>query len=386
VFHYDLLLKGGTLVDPAQGMHARRDVAFLGDRVAAVRKDIPREEARQVIDATGQIVTPGLIDVHVHIFDGVSHYGVPPDPTCLARGATTVVDAGSAGADTFRGFRKYIIEASATRIYAQLNISSQGMLSRTIGELDDLKWADVPKALQTIEQHRDVILGVKVRLTREQIVGKAAGLQPLYCAREAADAAGLPLMVHAQNSWASSLDEVLAVLRAGDVMTHMYHGREHGILDEEGRIRPAVRAARERGVGFGVGHGEGSFSWRVAEAALEQEFTPTTISSDLHVYNLHGPVFDLATTVSKFLYLGLSLDEALSRVTAIPARVIRQEGRLGTLAVGACGDAVVFDMPTGTVDLWDSDREVRQGTQWLVPRVVVRAGQIYTRHEVEAVS
>ncbi len=374
---YDLLIKGGTLIDPAQGIHDRRDVAFTGGMVAAIAADIPRTEATHVVDASGQIVTPGMIDIHVHVFEGVSHYGIAPDPTCLARGATTVVDAGSAGADTFLGFRNYVIDVSATRILAQLNISAMGMLSKTIGELDDLKWADVSKALETIERHRDVILGVKVRLTREQIVGKDAGLQPLHRAREAADAAGVPIMVHPQRSWASSLDEILAVMRDRDILTHMYHGAEHGILDEQGRIRPAVRAARERGVIFDVGHGEGSFSWRVAETALAQDFPPTTISSDLHVYNLHGPVYDLATTVTKFLHLGLSLDDALARVTDVPARVIGQAGTLGTLAVGAQGDAVVFDLEEGPFELPDSAREARTADQRLVPRVVVRAGKVY---------
>ena len=144
---YDLVVKGGTLVDPAQGIHAERDVAFSGGLVSAIGEGIPSSEAERTVDASGLLVMPGLIDLHVHIFEGVSHLGVPPDPTCLARGATTVVDAGSAGADTFLGFRKYVIDVSATRILAQLNISSQGMLSRAVGELDEIKWAFVPRAL-----------------------------------------------------------------------------------------------------------------------------------------------------------------------------------------------------------------------------------------------
>jgi dihydroorotase len=233
------------------------------------------------------------------------------------------------------GFRKYVIEASATRIFAQLNISSMGMLAERIGELDDLKWASVPRALETIEKNRDVILGVKVRLSRDSIVGEAAGIAPLHLAREAADAAGLPIMVHPQAAWCDSLDDILAVMRSGDILTHSFHGSSHGILDANGKIRPAVRAARERGVIFDIGHGQGSFNWQVAEAAMAQDFPPTTISSDLHIYNVHGPVFDLATTVAKFLHLGLSLDDALARVTAVPARVISLAERLGTLAVGA---------------------------------------------------
>jgi dihydroorotase len=374
---YDLLISGGTLVDPAQRIHRRCDVAFAGGKVAAVGEKLPARDAARVVDATDRLVTPGLVDLHVHVFEGVSHYGIKPDPTCLARGATTVVDAGSAGADTFLGFRHYVIEASATRIFAQLNISAMGMLSSTIGELDDLKWASVPRALETIEKHRDVILGVKVRLTRGQCVGDSAGLTPLFRAREAADAAGLPIMVHPQGAFCESLDEILAVMKAGDILTHCFHGSTHGILDDGGQIRPAVRAARERGVVFDVGHGAGSFSWPVVESALAQGFSPTTISSDLHVYNVDGPVFDLATTVSKFLHLGLSLDDALAKVTAEPARVIGMSDRLGTLAQGAWGDAVLFDLEEGTFDLVDSKGERRLGHHRLVPRTVVKDGKVY---------
>jgi len=374
---YDLLIKGGTLIDPAAGVHARCDLAFARGEVAAVAPAIDSGEANRVVDATGRFVAPGLIDLHVHVFEGVSHYGIAPDPTCLARGATTVVDAGSAGADTFPGFRKYVIEASATRIYATLNISSMGMIASRIGELDDLKWASVPRAVETIEKHRDVILGVKVRLSRNSIVGEAAGITPLYRAREAADAAGVPIMVHPQDAWCESIDDILAVMRAGDILTHSFHGNSHGILDDAGKIRQSVRAARDRGVIFDVGHGQGSFSWRVVESALAQDFLPSTISSDLHHYNVNGPVFDLATTVSKFLALGLTLDNALTKVTAVPAQVIGRSGKIGTLAVGAWGDAVVFDLQPGIFDLADSRGEVRRGDQRLQPRVVVKGGQVY---------
>ena len=381
---YDLLLKGGTLIDPLPGTHAPRDVAFSDRRVARVEAQIPASEATHIVDVSGLLVVPGMIDLHVHVFEGVSYLGIPPDETCLARGVTTVVDAGTSGADTFPGFRKYVIETSATRIYAHLNISSQGMLSPAIGELDELKWADVPRALQTIEANRDRILGVKVRLTRDSVVGQDAGLRPLYRAREAAAAARLPIMVHPQNAWCTSLDDVLAVMVAGDIRTHSYHGLNHGILDERGKIRPAVRAARERGVLFDVGHGAGSFSWQTCESALAQEFLPDTISTDLHTRNVHGPVYDLATTVSKFLHLGLSLDEALAKVTAVPARVLgdaavdhESGARLGTLSVGAWGDAAVLELREGTFDLIDCHKQVRQAGQVLVPRLVIAGGRVY---------
>jgi dihydroorotase len=374
---YDLVVKGGMLVDPAQGIQASRDVAFADGIVVAVGKDLPASQAANTVDASGHLIVPGMIDLHVHVFEGISWLGVPPDPTCLARGVTTVVDAGSAGADTFPGFRKYIIEVSATRIFAQLNISSQGMLSPEVGELDELKWASVPRALEVIEKHRDLILGVKVRLTRNSIVGENAGLQPLYRAREAADATGLPIMVHPQSAWCSSLDDILAVMKDRDILTHSYHGRSHGILDKEDKIRRSVRKARNRGVIFDVGHGAGSFNWSVCETALARGFPPDTISSDLHTGNVNGPVYDLATTVSKFLYLGFSLDEALAKVTAIPARVIGMGDRIGTLAVGAWGDAVVLALEEGTFELKDCHKEVRIARQLLVPRVVIKDGRVY---------
>ena len=375
--NYELIIKNGTVVDPAQGIHARKDVAFANGRVSAISDNIPTSEAREVLDAEGCFVTPGLIDLHVHVFYGVSHFGIEPDPTCLARGATTVVDAGSAGADTFPGFRKYVIDVSDTRILAQLNISSQGMLTQEIGELENPDYADVGKACRMIEQHRDIILGVKVRLTRETIVGERAKMLPLHRAREAADAAGLPIMVHPQDAWCESIDDILALMGERDILTHCFHDMACGILDENGRIRDAVHAAIERGVIFDVGHGAGSFSWDVVQKAMAQGVEPTTISSDLHIYNVHGPVYDLVNVVNKFLYLGMSLDDALAKVTSIPAETILMPGQVGTLAVDAWGDAVIFELREGEFQLVDANDQVRVGKQILEPVVVIKGGQVY---------
>jgi dihydroorotase len=374
---HDLLLKGGMLIDPGQGLHAALDVAFAGGIVSSVGQDLPRSDATEVMDCAGRIVAPGMIDLHVHVFEGVSHFGIAPDPHCVARGVTTAVDAGSAGADTFPGFRKYVIEASATRLFAQLNISSQGMLTREIGELDDLRYANVARAVEMVERNRDVILGVKVRLTKRTIVGEAAGIRPLHLAREAADTAGVPIMVHPQDAWCDSIDDILAVMRAGDILTHCFHSAPCGILDGGGQVRRSVYAAIERGVIFDVGHGAGSFNWEVAESALRQGVVPQTISSDLHVYNVNGPVFDLATTASKFLRLGLSLDDVIRHVTATPAEAIRMGEQIGTLRTGAWGDAVIFDLQHGEFPLLDADGGVRMATERLVPTAVVRAGKIY---------
>ncbi len=379
--NYQLLIKNGTVIDPAQGIHTRKDVAFADGRVSAISEDIPTSEAREVLDASGRFVTPGLIDLHVHVFYGVSHFGIEPDPTCLARGATTVVDAGSAGADTFPGFRKYVIDVSDTRILAQLNISSQGMLTQEIGELENPDYADVGKAYRMIEQHRDLILGVKVRLTRESIVGKRAGMLPLQRAREAADAAGLPIMVHPQDAWCESIDEILAFMGERDILTHCFHDMPCGILDPNGKVRDAVHTAIERGVIFDVGHGAGSFSWDVVQTAMAQGVEPTTISSDLHIYNVNGPVYDLVNVVNKFLYLGMSIDDALAKVTSIPAETILMPGQVGTLAVDAWGDAVVFELREGEFQLIDARGQARTGKQKLEPIVVIKGGQVYRQHQ-----
>ncbi|MDP6110699.1 MAG: amidohydrolase/deacetylase family metallohydrolase [Planctomycetota bacterium] len=370
---YDLLIRGGTLIDPAQGIHGERDVAFANGVVAGTGEDLQEAEAETVVDARGRIVTPGLIDLHVHAFEGVSYFGVGPDATCLAKGATTVLDAGTAGADIFPGFRKFVIDACRTRVFALLNISSPGMLTRDIGELENPDHANVKKVCKSMEEHPDVILGVKVRLTKNNIVSERAGIEPLYRAREAADATGTFIMVHPQSAWCESIDDVMAVMGERDILTHCFHDHPCGVLDEQGQVRDSVRDAAERGVIFDVGHGSGSFVWEVAERALDQGLIPHTLSTDLHTGSLNGPVYDLATVVDKFLYLGMSLEDAIARVTSAPAQAIRQES-LGTLSVGSAGDAAVFEIQEGEFELQDSPRKTRTANRKLVPVAVVKGG------------
>jgi len=373
---YDLLLKGGMLIDSAQGIQAIKDIAFKDGTVAEVGDELDLSSATDVIDCSDSIVSPGWIDLHVHAFWGCSHYGIDPDPHLVANGVTTALDAGSAGADNFPGFRRFIIEKSDTRLFAYLHISSQGLLSKEIGELKYMEYANVEAAVTMANQNRDVILGIKVRLTKS-LIDPSAGIEPLYLAREAADALGLPLMVHPNDAACDSIDDILAVMKKNDIMTHCFQGDGCGILDQNDKIRASVREARQRGVLFDVGHGQASFKWQVAERAIEQGFYPDTISSDLHIYNVNGPVFDMATTMGKFMYLGFTLEDVLAKVTAYPARVLGMPDQIGTLKTGAVGDAVVFKMESGSFDFTDANQQLRTGSQRPVPVTVVRSGKIY---------
>lgn len=377
-YDYDLVVKGGLVVDPTQGISARRDVAVSGSKIARFADSIPETNALHVIDASDRIVTPGWIDIHVHVYDGVAPLGIPADPNCVAKGVTTAIDAGSSGAHTFPGLRKHVIDVSDTRVMALLNISVVGQSTYSQdnpwGELLDLRYANVDLAAKTLERHRDVIVGMKVRLTRN-IAGEH-DLEVLRRARTAADAAGLPVMVHIGESH-STIAEILDLMKPGDVITHSFRGGEGGILDSEGRIHDEVLEKVAAGIHLDIGHGAGSFSFDTAERALEQGLMPGTISSDVHQFNVHGPVFDLATTVSKFLHLGLTLEEAIQRVTSNPARVFSQLRQLGTLREGAEADISIFALEEGNFTLTDAHGATRVGRRMLRPLATVKAGQLY---------
>ena len=372
---YDILIKNGVVIDPSQGLHEKRDIAITKGKIESMEKDISSDKAREIIDASEHIVTPGLIDIHVHVYPGVSHYGIDADTHALAHGVTTVMDAGSSGADTFEGFRRYVVNVSDTRIVAFLNISTMGMISPRVGELEDLRFADVEKAVEVIERNRDIIQGVKVRMSRN-IVGDN-GIQPLLLAKRAAEAVKMPIMVHVGNT-PMPLADILGEMRRGDILTHCFHGSENGILDNQGNILDAVSEAVKKGVNLDVGHGRGSFSFNVAEKALAQGVSPQTISSDLHHYNVFGPVYNLATTVSKFLYLGLSLNEALSKVTLTPAKLLGIDEELGNLRKGSIADVSIFKLKKGNFSFLDTVGKTVVGNRLLKPAAVVKGGKVYS--------
>lgn len=374
---HDLVVAGGHVLCPATRIDATGDVAIDDGRIAAVGEGLV---GRERVDAAGLLVVPGLIDLHVHVYEGVSHYGIDADRYLLRRGTTTGLDVGSAGAQTFPGLRRMVIDAAQTRIYAYLHIAVEGMISALVGELEDIRWASAEQCVRVARANPDVIAGVKLR-AGHQMVGDDPR-PALALALAAAEALGLPLMVHVIDM-RIPLPELLAQLRRNDVVTHCFHGNEGGLLDDDGRVWPEAFGARERGVLFDVGHGVGSFTWRVARAALAQGFPPDTISSDIHAHNHAGPVHDLPRTLSKLLHLGMPLSDVVEAATARPADHLAHvaPAGLGTLAVGAPGDLTLLERQQGRFALTDGEHRLsgnvtEHAAERLVARSVVRAGAV----------
>ena len=345
---------------------------MAGGQVVAVERNVPADAAR-VIDATGLLVTPGLVDLHAHVWTGVASLAIDADSHSLARGVTTVVDAGSSGANTFPGFRRYVIEQVRTRTLALLNISAMGQIDTELGELLDIRWAMVDRAVEVARANRDTIVGIKVRLSQKLVGGN--GVAALDLALQAAQEIGRPLMVHSGGT-EQPLGEILNRLRPGDILTHSYTGWKPGIIADDGHVIPEAVAARRRGVLFDVGHGQGSFTFAAAERALEDGFPPDTISSDLHRFNVDGPVFDLVTTLSKFLHLGLSLDDVIAMATLRPARAIGRTAECGSLQAGMPADLSVLRLEEGAFALVDAAGEQRKGDRRLVSVSTLRKGQL----------
>ncbi len=369
-------IAGGRVLDPGQGIDATATVGVSDGLITGIEPGAPgigEREDGEVVDASGLLVTPGLVDLHTHLFTGVSHYGVEPDAHCLGRGVTTAVDAGSAGAQTFPALRRYVIEPSETRILAFLHIAVQGMITNLVGELEDIRWASPQQAIARAREHADLIVGIKVRLGYQMVGNDPA--PALRLAREAADELGLPLMVHVIDM-TPGLAWLLPYLRRGDIVTHCFHGNEGGILDDTGRVLPAALSARERGVLFDVGHGIGSFAYRVARSAISQGFAPDTISSDLHAHNVGGPVFDQATTLSKLLHVGMELGEVIRAATSTPALAVRRAGAIGALAPGQRADVSLLELRAGHWSLPDAAGETEVVERLLIPRMVVTSGLV----------
>ena len=375
---YDLLLKSGQVIDPSQNLQGMRDIAIKNGKIAAIEESIPEHQALEVISTAGLILTPGLIDLHTHIYEGVSVYGINADQYCLMNGVTTAVDAGSSGAQTFPGFRKYIVENSKARILAFLNISTIGMITKQVGELEDLRYADIPAALETIESNKDIIVGIKVRM--EKLFHGENGWEVLELVHRVSDAAKIPVMYHIAHTY-PPIDEVLCRARKGDIFTHCFHAKSPGgIIGTDGKLLPEALEAQERGVYFDVGHGKASFSFAIARQALEQGLLPYTISTDLHINNIHGPVYNMATTLSKFLFLGFSLKDVIAMATLNPARCLGFEHEIGTLKAGSTADITILELCSERIQYEDcgvgTALERVESDRQLVTRGVIRRGEL----------
>lgn len=369
----DLVLRGGRVVDPGQGIDAVLDVGVADGRIAALA---PRLDAPQIHDVSGRIVTPGLIDLHTHVYWGGTSLGV--DPLILARrGCTTLVDTGSAGAGNFDGFRRHVIDTCPVRIIAYLNISFAGIyaFSKTImvGESGDQRLLAPIDTLAVAEANRDVLAGLKVRVGHH--VSGTAGLVPLEIARQTAERLDMRMMVHIDHP-PPTLGQVLALMRPGDVLTHCFRPFPNSPVTRDGGVLPAVSAARERGIIFDIGHGMGSFSFDVARTMLANGFAPDTISSDVHALCIEGPAFDLTTTMSKFLCLGMPLDEVIRRTTVNAAQAIERP-ELGTLAPGTIADISILSLEAGAFDYSDSTGAILRGAERLTAAGIVIGGRLW---------
>jgi dihydroorotase len=365
---YDLVIQGGRVIDPAQRIDRLADVAIRAGKIAAIGPKIAASSARETIDANGRLVVPGLIDIHLHARDAE----LPPS-AILALGVTSMVDAGSRGAVNV----DQLIEVARTapnRIRILLNIASKGNNPNGRGEfLDSIDPADVPKSHAAVQKHRVRIVGIKARLSRG--ISADRDLQVLRRAVELAGPFSIPIMIHMGDT-ASPLPQILALLRPGDIVSHMYAPTPHGIMDQQGQILPEVREARRRGIGFDFGNRlDEHWTWDMAQSGLHQGFPPDTISSDLTITGRTAQVIDLPNVISKFLCMGMPLNRAIACVTSNAARSFCEFNAYGTLRVDASADVTVLDLTQGTFTFVDNYKNVRTGTQRLVTRAVVMGGR-----------
>jgi dihydroorotase len=369
---YDLLIRGGDVVDPGGGNEGRLDVAVARGRIAVVDRDIPPESAFLVIDADGQIVTPGLVDLHTHVFHGVTYWGLDPDPIAARTGVTTWNDAGSVGALTLPGFRDFVVRPARVGITSFLNISSIGLVCDDY-ECANPHYLDVDLFRRLVEQNSDLVLGVKVRMGNVMPF-EGDALEPLRRARRAADECELPLMMHIAFG-PPTIEEVLPFLKPNDVLTHCFTGHAMSIVDAEGRLLEIAKQAWDSGVVMDVGHGTGSFSYETAEALMAAGRMPDVISTDLHQLSVNGPAFDLPTTLSKFMHLGMSLRDVVEAATARPASVLGLEREVGTLRPGSRADIALFRLYRGDFPLQDIHGNVRQAGELLRNTATIVAGR-----------
>jgi len=378
---FDLVIKGGDVLDPSQGLRGRRDIGIRYGVIEAVEGDIPAARALHLLDAGGKLVTPGLVDLHCHVYPYGSAIGIPADELTPFECTTTCVSAGDAGANNFAGFRRFIVAQTRTRLYAFVHIANMGLTPFPVPELYNIDYAQVDACAEAVAQNADIAIGVKVRMSENVIAQN--GIEPLRRAIQACEKAGTGgrVMAHIGGvQTAALMSQILDLLRPGDILTHCYSGAPNLAgaftnIVQDGKLLPAALAAKQRGVIFDVGHGGGSFDYTVAEVAIPNGCPPDTISSDIHVFsgNTPGKPY-LPWVMSKFLGLGFSLEQVVAMATINPAKIINRAPKLGTLQVGAPGDVAVMELVEGPVEFVDTREHRRQGRAFLKPVQTVTGG------------
>ncbi len=383
---FDLIVKGGDVLDPSQNLKGKRDIGIRYGVIEAIEASIPAERALKVMDVSGKLVIPGLIDLHAHVYPYGSAIGIPADELIPFQATTTMVSAGDAGANNFAAFRRYVVPQTRTRLYAFVHIANVGLTPFPVAELYNIDFAQVDACAKTVAENADIALGVKVRMS-ENVIAKH-GNEPLKRAILACERSGMPakIMCHIGGvDTAQLMSDILDLLRPGDVLTHSYSGAPNlsnvfTNIVQDGKLLPAALAAKQRGVIFDVGHGGGSFDYTVADIAIQGGAGPDTISSDAHVFSANTPGMPYLTWVmSKFLNLGFSLEQVVTMATAKPASIINRAPKLGTLQTGAPGDVSVLEMVEGPVEFVDTRNNKRQGKVQLRPVTVVIGGVPYGR-------
>ncbi len=372
---YDLILTGGRIIDPSQSLDRVTAIGFSNGTVAAIGDDLKPGPGTDIRDISGKILTPGLIDLHTHVYWGGTSLGIDAEAFCRQSAVTTAIDTGSAGPGNFAGFRKHVIEKSDVRILAFLHVSFAGIYGFDykvhVGESEDIRLMAPAEAAEVVNANRDVIVGIKVRVGRH--ASGDQGIAPLEIARQVADETGLILMAHIDEP-PPGYDEVLDRLRPGDILTHAFRPFPNSPANAQGRISAKVIAARKRGIIFDIGHGMGSFAFKTARAMLAGGFAPDTISSDIHKLCIDGPAFDQVTTLSKFLCLGMELNEVIRASTEAPAQALKRPD-LGTLKPGSIGDASLLQLDTGQFDYVDTVGEKLCGDTRLSAHGAIIAGK-----------
>jgi dihydroorotase len=363
------------VVDPSQKLDAVTDVAFAHGKVARIGAGLRPDAKTDVRDVSGHIVTPGLIDLHTHVYWGGTSLGVDAEDFCRRSGVTTAVDTGSAGPGNFAGFRKHVIERSDVRILAYLHVSFAGIYAFAprvmVGESEEIRLMAPIDAVEVANANRDIIVGIKVRVGAR--ASGRSGTVPLDIALEVADEVGVPVMAHIDDP-PPSYEEVIERLRPGDVLTHAFRPFPNCPATAQGKVKRAVIEARQRGVLFDIGHGKGSFAFKTARAMLANGFLPDTISSDVHALCINGPAFDQVTTMSKFLCLGMPLADVIAASTVNAAFALKRP-ELGSLKPGSVGDATILSIDDGRFDYVDVVGEHLTGDRKIASQGVVIAGR-----------